>query len=240
MRVIALLLLAACSPRPSPTPREPTSRPASPYGRITTTRSAPEPFLGIAGLTQITESTTTPDEWGSTTTSRVLVYRGGAVVCEVIAGSSGAHENHSFSSSSRFLVSSQSPRRFLVYTTTRTNDLQVQPSCAEFELRDTGRCRPVFSQTCTEECRVMYATKLVPGTGVIRGRVTRAGEPLVGLTMVVGKGAEISNEEGVFSIATGAGRHELQIYDERQLEPSPIVPLGPKQDAELAITIECN
>lgn len=217
-------------------------RPAvSGWGESTTTRSPSESFFGIDGLTQITESTSTPDEWGYTARTKLLVMRAGAVVCEVPYGSSSGHENHSGHEDTSISISSRTPLRFRTRTYFRSNDgIQTPGTCGEYELSDTGSCKQLFSRECREVCKLTHSTTLSPGTGVIRGHVTRDWEPMIGATVLAGTEATISDEQGAFSISAGAGSKELAIYEQEMFEPKAKVVLEPGQDADVAIAIHCT
>jgi hypothetical protein len=67
-------------------------------------------------------------------TTRIEVLRAGKVVCELLAGAGGSHENHSSSSYDQLVVSSRDPLRFHVRETSISNELGPSERCTGFEL----------------------------------------------------------------------------------------------------------
>jgi hypothetical protein len=174
-------------------------------------------------------------------TTRIEVLRAGKVVCELLAGAGGSHENHSSSSYDQLVVSSRDPLRFHVRETSISNELGPSERCTGFELRDGETCRQLFEHSCSEAaCKLTYTTSLAPGAGILRGKINRDNEPVVGGTVQTGSQLAISDEHGGFSIEAGPGVHEIAVASSFHAHAQKAsVLIGPDQDAEVSIAITC-
>lgn len=233
MRWIPLIVVAGCAQ---------ASKPAEVgfQRRVTVTRSAPERFLGIAGMTSLTESTDSKDFWGSGSYSRLIVSRGDTVVCGIPFGQSGSHESHSFRQTATLELASQTPLRFAVRRDSDSNDLGSQTSCTGFELPPSGECRQVFERQCSNEfCTPNVKVSPTCGSGTLKGRITYAQEPIVAATLTVGQHWALTDDHGEFAIEAGPGTHVLQIdwgYDAQRAT----VTVGEHEDVEVRIDIHCT
>jgi hypothetical protein len=212
------------------------------FPKSTVVRSGSSSFLGIPGLTQVTESTHTDDEWGYSEYSRVLVYRGEAVVCELPADARTSHENHSGHRSSQIEMSSREPLRFHVRESWFVNELSPSASCTGYELPKAGSCRTLFEHPCMKnECKLTSKVSVVPGIGVIRGQITEDGHPLSGVTVVVESRAAISDEHGGFVVDAGVGAHDVMLEGISEIrDAKAAVSMSSNQDADVSIAIECR
>lgn len=174
-------------------------------------------------------------------TTRIEVLRAGKVVCELLAGAGGSHENHSSSSYDQLVVSSRDPLRFHVRETSISNELGPSERCTGFELRDGETCRQLFEHSCSEAaCKLTYTTSLAPGAGILRGKINRDNEPVVGGTVQTGSQLAISDEHGGFSIEAGPGVHEIAVASSFHAHAQKAsVLIGPDHDAEVSIAITC-
>jgi hypothetical protein len=81
---------------------------------------------------------------------------------------------------------------------------------------------------------------MMPGTGKIRGQVTRNDEPLVGVTVELARQLRISDERGAFSFDASPGARELLVTGEHgPYSPNVTVSPRPDQDAQVSISIDC-
>ena len=236
MRPAAILVLAAACGSP-----DPAVKPAPFPWPSRVTRSPPEPFLGEPGLTQVLESTHRPDDRGYTASTRLLVLRGGAVVCEVPYGAASVHEKHRFFESTQLFVSSRAPLRFRTRTSSHDRDFGSRSTCREYELSDDRACTKLFDKPCRVVCKLTYTSVVKAGTGVIRGRVTREHEPLLGAVLSAGDHIAISDEHGAFSMMVPPGTHHIAITEDNDVVgPKPNISIEHGQDVELEIAIRCS
>jgi hypothetical protein len=218
-------LLLACAQHPDTRRSTPAVIPqipsASPERRSTPSpwasrelRSTPSPFLGLPGLTQVTITTRTDGDVWSTSSDQVEVLRNGSVVCEIAASSSGYGCTHTWSNDAEIVLRSRQPLQFDVQTHPDSSDgIAVTPHCTRYELPAEGTCRVVASKECVAACEPSFSVSRRAGTGRVIGSVTRNGEALPSVTIVVvGAGSAISDERGAFDLASPAGNRRLELY----------------------------
>lgn len=230
-----LWLIAACAQPKRETHWSPV------YPNTTTTRSAPSPFLDVAGLSRVTVSTHENLEWGDGDSTQLDVLRAGKIVCELPFGGSWSAEGHSGQTSAELVLSSREPLRFHVRTRSISNVPAASDTCTGFELRDGATCRQLFEHLCSEDdCKLTYTTSVAPGTGTIRGTLMRDHEPFVGSSVMLESQLAITDEHGAFSINAGPGVHELAVGAELRVYASKAsVSMSADQDADVSISIDC-
>lgn len=233
----ALLWIVAACARPD---RAARGRPAWPTS--TTHRSTPSSFLGIAGLTQVTETTHGTNEWGFSDYSTTLVFRGSAAVCELPADAYTTAENHRGRRATETIELSREPLRFAVRETWESNDLTTLPTCTGYELTGTGPCRKLFEHSCGQQkCELHQKVSSSPGTGKIRGHVAVDQEPGLGVTIVVGSAVTLSDENGAFELDAGVGDHDVVVYEPNDSTPMHArVSVEPGRDVEVSLITECR
>jgi hypothetical protein len=234
--------MVACCARHEATATKPARPPWLVYPQIASFRSAPTGFLDVPGLTQVTVSTTKVDEFCESYSTRIEILRAGKVVCDLPDGGRGWCEGRSRISSSKLVVSSREPLRFHVRTTFRTNDDVVSRSarCTGFELEDGGACRTLFSRSCGDDCTLRSTTSMIPGTGKIRGVVTRDGKPFTDVTVQLEAQLQTPDEHGAFSFEARPGAHEIVLTgDPGRYSPNVSVSTPRDQDAQVSIALDC-
>lgn len=184
------------------------------------------------------------DNFGYSNTTTIEVLRAGKVVCTLPYGGHSAHEHSSGFSSSALVVSAREPLHFYLRMTSTSNEFPPSETCTGFELPDGGTCRTLFEQSCSEnECTLSSTTSLVPGTGKIRGEVSRDREPFAGAILFVKRGESlpaITDEHGAFSLDASPGAHELVVSgSDHVYSPKVSVSTRRDQDAHVSIAIEC-
>jgi hypothetical protein len=234
-RWLVLVFVTGCGSRQAPSNDGFTPR-------STVTRTKPESFLGLAGLTSVTESRHSSDWSGHGVWSHMIVFRGETVVCDFPFEQSGSHEDHRFDENATLELTSREPLRFHIETHAQSSDLGTETRCAGFELPRSGSCRKVFERSCTHEtCKpTVTLWQRGPGSGTLKGHVTRAREPVVGATVVVGSQFSIADEEAAFVLEVGPGAHVLEISGgvvDSQRVP---VSMAPDEDAEISVDIACS
>jgi hypothetical protein len=241
-RASVLLWTLACCAQHEATATKPARPPWLVYPQVSSFRSEPTGFLDIPGLTQVTVSTTKVDEFCESYSTRIEVLRAGKVVCELPDGGRGWCEGRSRVSSSEVSMSSREPLRFQVLTmSSSNNDVVSRPaSCMRFELGDAGACRTLFARSCGNDCTLRSTTKMVPGTGKIRGEVARGGKPFADVTVQIGSQLQVPDEHGGFSFEVRPGAHEIVLTgDAGAYSPNVRVSTPPDQDAQVSIAIDC-
>lgn len=212
-RWILLVVLAACrrdAARPEPATPTPDEPARSPYGATQVATSEPAPFLGDAGLTQVTTSTTTPNEWGSTTYHVTQVSRGGAVVCELSTGGYGSAELHSWRTDATVVRRGADPLRFEVQTSMASDDLGFEDTCTRYELPDDGACEIVLQRTCTVTCAAQTEVTQRPGTGKLIVTVIADGAPMEGASVLADTSAT-TDADGVATLDAGSAAQVMVI-----------------------------
>lgn len=241
--LVTLGVLAGCArdvARPRDAPVQAQAQRPDPSWAPRTTTSPAAPFFGIAGISQRTVSTSTPDEFGSTATSRIELIRGGQVVCELAGDRWSAHEDHVSSTRSEIRLRSRDPLRFSVHIQA---DRQVTNgnACIGYELPADAMCRKLFARSCTAgACTLSSTVTRHPGTGKVAGIVVEAREPVVGATLTIGASAAISDEHGRFDLTAAAGKQPLTVYYNDEAYPMPdALAVGDKEDLVVEISIRC-
>lgn len=186
-------------------------------------------------------STHDDDEFGFSDVTQLEVLRAGKVVCELPYRGRSSHEHDRTGISSELVLSSREPLRFHVRTTADSSEFGAATSCTGFELPDNGSCRTLFDRSCSDDdCTLSSTTAVVPGTGKIRGRITRDDEPFVGVAVIVESTNAISDEHGTFSIGASPGAHEIVLAGTaRVYSPNVRVRTRSGLDAEVSIAIAC-
>ncbi len=217
-RLAALLVVAACGPiaTPGPFTRENGWAPRE-------ERSAPAPFLDEPALTQVSISTTTPDEFGSSTVAHTQVLRRGRVVCDFPSGRSSHHENHAGGENVQVVRVSRDPLRFDVRTMSWDEEIESDDpndSCTRYELSATGVCRTVLERRCKITCTAKTTLSYRRGTGRVVGAATGDGEPLFGAEVFVAGPPDargdsndnaMTDASGAFAITPNIVPHDITV-----------------------------
>lgn len=210
--------------------------------QVRTTSSPPSTFLDTPGLTQMTVSTYTPDDFGSTHQDRIVVFRDGKRVCEVGSSWRSGHEHHSSWGTTTIDLQTRSPLQFDVRTTASSKDLDDQWSCTRYELPDHGVCRTLFERTCTmRNCRSSYDVAYRQGTGRVLGTVMLNKEPLVGGLITIGDEGALADGGGAFEATVAVGPQTVAVVRESVVYGSKgSITVQPDQDAVVSIVIDCS
>lgn len=170
-------------------------------------RLGPAPFLHAPGLTQVSIATTTPNEWGSSTSIRTQVSRGGRVVCEFDAGNAHAAENHRSRTDVAVVLRSRDPLRFEVSASHSSNDgITAEDRCTQYELPANGACTIVLERTCTVTCKPEVVVVQRPGTGRIIATASADGEAMEGAMVADANQANFTDSTGATAFDAGQSR----------------------------------